>query len=106
MGRGGQPWFCRGDLNAFWALFADNLANMIIIAGVMTGVFQIPRMIHASELGFNRGPVLQGYVILGVVLGALALFSAKKGGAATEGQEASDRPTRPARRKKGKKRRS
>jgi adenine/guanine/hypoxanthine permease len=42
-------WFCRGDINAFWALFADNLANMIIIAGVMTAVFGIP-----GEIVFGR----------------------------------------------------
>ena len=52
------PLFCRGDINAFWALFADNLANMIIVAGVMTGVFGIP-----GEIVFGR--VLPG---LGVSL--------------------------------------
>ncbi|MBM4371484.1 MAG: xanthine/uracil/vitamin C permease, partial [Deltaproteobacteria bacterium] len=34
--------FRRGDLNGFWALFADNLANMIIISGVCTFVLKIP----------------------------------------------------------------
>lgn len=52
------PWFCRGDINAFWALFADNLANMIIVAGVMTGVFGI-----SNDVVFGR--VLPG---LGVAL--------------------------------------
>ena len=37
-----MPLFSKGDLDAFWALFADNLANMIIVATVMTGVFSIP----------------------------------------------------------------
>lgn len=64
----GTPWgpgaprssrlFCRGDVKSFWALFADNLANMIIIAGVMTGVFGLP-----NEIVFGR--VLPG---LGVAL--------------------------------------
>lgn len=52
------PLFCRGDVNAFWALFADNLANMIIVAGVMTGVFGI-----SNDVVFGR--VLPG---LGVAL--------------------------------------
>jgi AGZA family xanthine/uracil permease-like MFS transporter len=30
-------------------------------------------MIHAPEVGLERGPLLQGYVVVGVVLGALAL---------------------------------
>ena len=29
------PLFSRNDLSAFWALFADNLANLLIIAGVL-----------------------------------------------------------------------
>ena len=65
-GTGAQPWFCRGDVNAFWALFADNLANMIIIAAVMTGVFHIP-----GEIVFGR--VLPG---LGVALVAGLAFYA------------------------------
>ena len=31
-----------GDINAFWALTADNLANLIIISGVCTGLFHMP----------------------------------------------------------------
>ncbi len=54
----GQPLFCRGDINAFWALFADNLANMIIITGAMKYGFGIP-----DEIVFGR--VLPG---LGVAL--------------------------------------
>ena len=41
--RGGSyPWLRRGDLNGFWALFADNLANMVIIATVCSTVFRMP----------------------------------------------------------------
>ena len=43
------PLFCRDDLNGFWALFADNLANMIIISGVCTFVLKIP-----PEVVFGR----------------------------------------------------
>ena len=41
--------FSRDDINGFWALFADNLANMIIISGVCTFVLQIP-----GEIVFGR----------------------------------------------------
>lgn len=37
--------FTRGDWNGFWALFADNLANMVIAAGVLAGVFKFPEQI-------------------------------------------------------------
>jgi AGZA family xanthine/uracil permease-like MFS transporter len=30
----------KGDWNGFWALFADNLANMVILSGILIGVFQ------------------------------------------------------------------
>jgi len=53
-----QPLLSKGDLDAFWALFADNLVNMLIVATVMTGVFGIP-----DEIVFGR--VLPG---LGVAL--------------------------------------
>jgi AGZA family xanthine/uracil permease-like MFS transporter len=43
------PLFGRGDLNGFWALFADNLANMIIISGVCIFVLQVP-----SHVVFGR----------------------------------------------------
>lgn len=65
-GTGSLPIFARGDVNAFWALFADNLANMIIVATVMTRVFEIP-----GEIVYGR--VLPG---LGVALIAgLAFYS-------------------------------
>jgi AGZA family xanthine/uracil permease-like MFS transporter len=50
--------FAREDLNAFWALFADNLANLILIMGVCTYVFKMP-----AEIVFGR--ILPG---LGVAL--------------------------------------
>lgn len=39
------PLLRRGDLNGFWALFADNLANMMIIVTVCSGVFQMPESV-------------------------------------------------------------
>lgn len=35
------PWFGRHDLSAFWALFADNLANMVIVSAVCGFVFHM-----------------------------------------------------------------
>ncbi len=49
-----------GDLNGFWALFADNLANMMIIAAVCTGVFGMPR-----EVVFGR--IMPGVAIALIV---------------------------------------
>jgi len=37
--------FSHGDFNGFWALFADNLANMVIISSICMYVFQIPHTI-------------------------------------------------------------
>ncbi len=36
------PIVSRDDLNAFWALFADNLANFIIVAALTKYVLQVP----------------------------------------------------------------
>ena len=52
------PIFSKDDLSGFWALFADNLANMIIISAVCTAVLKIP-----NEVVFGR--ILPG---LGVAL--------------------------------------
>lgn len=40
-----MPLVKSGDLNGFWALFADNLANMVLIATVCTTVFKMPNAI-------------------------------------------------------------
>jgi len=37
------PLFSRNDLNGFWALFADNLANMVLISGFCLFVFKMPK---------------------------------------------------------------
>ncbi len=41
----GLALFSKGDLSAFWALFADNLANLILIMGVSLGVLKIPAQV-------------------------------------------------------------
>jgi AGZA family xanthine/uracil permease-like MFS transporter len=37
--------FTKNDLNGFWALFSDNLANMVIISGVCKFIFKMPNEI-------------------------------------------------------------
>ena len=60
--RGAGRLFVRGDVNGFWALFADNLANMIIVSGVCTFVLGIP-----GEIVFGRIlPALGVSLILGL----------------------------------------
>ena len=39
----------RGDFSAFWALFTDNLVNLLILSGVCRFVFQMP-----EEIVFGR----------------------------------------------------
>lgn len=41
--------FTRGDWNGFWALFADNLANMILLSGILIGSYKMP-----PEIVFDR----------------------------------------------------
>lgn len=36
-------WFRAGDLNAFFALMFDNVANLVILAGTLIGVFHLPK---------------------------------------------------------------
>ncbi|HBR96446.1 MAG TPA: xanthine/uracil/vitamin C permease [Gammaproteobacteria bacterium] len=58
------PLFKRDDLNAFWALFSDNLANLLIISAVCRFVFQMP-----GEIVFGR--ILPGAaiaILFGVVV--------------------------------------
>ncbi|WP_224814736.1 xanthine/uracil/vitamin C permease [Hasllibacter sp. MH4015] len=41
--------FKRSDFNAFWALFTDNLVNLLILSGICQFVFQMP-----AEIVFGR----------------------------------------------------
>lgn len=53
--------FRKNDLNAFWALFADNLANMVIMSGICKFVFKMP-----DSIVFGR--ILPG-VGVGLIVG-------------------------------------
>ena len=39
----------RSDFSAFWALFTDNLINLMVLAGICQFVFQMP-----AEIVFGR----------------------------------------------------
>ncbi len=43
------PWFRPSDLDGFFGLFIDNLVNLLIIAGTLTGVFHMP-----ADIVFGR----------------------------------------------------
>ena len=61
----------KGDWNGFWALFADNLANMVILSGVLIGIFHFD-----PEIVFGR--ILPGLgVALLFGLGMYAFFAVK-----------------------------
>ena len=36
------PLFSRNDMSAFWALFTDNLTNLIVLSGICKFVFHMP----------------------------------------------------------------
>lgn len=48
--------FSSGDITAFWALFSDNLANAMILTGVLLGLFKMP-----ANIVFGR--VLPGLAV-------------------------------------------
>lgn len=54
-------WFRLGDLNAFFALMFDNVANLVILAAILVGVFHFPkeivlyRMVPGTAIGVLVG---------------------------------------------------
>ncbi|OEU48435.1 MAG: xanthine/uracil/vitamin C permease [Desulfobulbaceae bacterium S3730MH12] len=69
------PLFSRNDLSAFWALFTDNLTNLIVLSGICKFVFHMP-----DEIVFGRiVPGAAVAILLGVcVYTYLAQRLAKK----------------------------
>lgn len=69
--------FSRNDYSAFWALFTDNLVNLIVLSGICQFVFQMP-----ADIVFGR--ILPGAaiaIISGIIIyTALAMYVAKKSG--------------------------
>lgn len=58
------PWFVAGDLNAFFALAFDNVANLVILASILIGGFGMPkavvlyRMVPGTAVGVLIGDLI------------------------------------------------
>ncbi|HEY6065625.1 MAG TPA: MFS transporter [Thermoanaerobaculia bacterium] len=59
-----NPWFRGGDVNAFFALMFDNVANLVILVTILVGAFNFPRdlVLHRIVPGTAVG-VLVGDLI-------------------------------------------
>ncbi|MDB9804454.1 xanthine/uracil/vitamin C permease [bacterium] len=58
--------FARSDFSAFWALFTDNLVNLLILSGVCQFVFQMP-----AEIVFGR--IVPGAAV--AILAGVAVYT-------------------------------
>jgi adenine/guanine/hypoxanthine permease len=58
--------FSRSDFSAFWALFTDNLINLIVLAGVCQFVFNMP-----AEIVFGR--ILPGAAV--AIMAGIAVYT-------------------------------
>jgi adenine/guanine/hypoxanthine permease len=62
--------FAVGDVNAFFGLMLDNMSDLVIMAAILTGVFQMPReivlyrMIPGSAMGVLVGDLLYTWMAL------------------------------------------
>ncbi len=62
--RRNYPWFVLGDLNAFFGLLLDNVANLVVLTGILAGVFGFParfvftHMIPGTALGVLVGDLV------------------------------------------------
>ncbi|MDH5721250.1 MAG: hypothetical protein OEZ13_11655 [Spirochaetia bacterium] len=60
--------FTKGDLNAFFALFLDNLVNLVILTGILAGVFGFPleiimtKMIPGTAMGVFIGNIIYSHM--------------------------------------------
>lgn len=58
--------FSRNDISAFWALFTDNLINLIVLAGICQFVFQMP-----AEVVYGR--ILPGAAV--AIIAGVAVYT-------------------------------
>lgn len=60
--------FASGDINAFFGLMLDNMSDLVIMATILTGVFQLPkelvlyRMLPGSAVGVLVGDLLYSWL--------------------------------------------
>jgi len=63
-------WYAPGDLNAFFGLAVDNLTNLVVLAGVLVGVFGFPsdlvlfRIVPGTALGVLVGDLWYTWLAL------------------------------------------
>jgi adenine/guanine/hypoxanthine permease len=61
-------WFRAGDINAFFALMFDNVANLVILAGILIGAFHMPkdivlyRMVPGTAVGVLLGDLIYAWM--------------------------------------------
>ncbi|MBI2955749.1 MAG: MFS transporter [Acidobacteria bacterium] len=61
-------WFRAGDLNAFFALMFDNVANLVILAAILIGAFGFPkeivlyRMVPGTAVGVLVGDLIYAWM--------------------------------------------
>ncbi|WP_310618911.1 xanthine/uracil/vitamin C permease [Flexibacterium corallicola] len=79
VGRYNYSLFSRGDFSAFWALFTDNLVNLMVLAGICQFVFQMP-----AEIVFGR--IIPGAAIA-IVAGILVYVYLAKRAAQASGRD-------------------
>ena len=64
----GYRWFRAGDLNGFFALMFDNVANLVILASILTGAFGFPseivlyRMVPGTAIGVLAGDLFYSWM--------------------------------------------
>jgi AGZA family xanthine/uracil permease-like MFS transporter len=64
----GYRWFRVGDLNAFFALMFDNVANLVILAAILIGAFRFPReivlyrMVPGTAVGVLVGDLIYAWM--------------------------------------------
>src|ERR1700739_843174 len=61
-------WFRAGDLNGFFALMFDNVANLVILSSILTGAFRFPssivlyRMVPGTAIGVLAGDLFYAWM--------------------------------------------
>ncbi len=63
-------WFVWGDLNAFFGLMLDNVTNLVMLTGILVGIFHYPmdivfrKMIPGTALGVLIGDLVYTYMAI------------------------------------------
>ncbi|HMA18956.1 MAG TPA: MFS transporter [Thermoanaerobaculia bacterium] len=63
-----NPWFRAGDVNAFFALMFDNVANLVILVAILVGAFHFPkdlvlgRIVPGTAVGVLVGDLIYAWM--------------------------------------------